>query len=1839
MLHDHRSRSTTDTMENQLLIIEDLENTIRSRPVNENLCSYVLSTSRGLLDATNPNEVRHRVWRLYIHLVQGRAECIGQQRYLLFDLIRKNDRRSEDIPFRIDLLNALTDYGRSISYYENDIADCMVLFLSNLIERRTNISLKVKKLPWEVQKELLQLITGLVKFNSSHISSNNSQALCLMIQYTCQLAFDSDLPAELEKIYEFFNVVLSYGHLPNQFDNLSLVVVVVCNGMNKKNLFGICQKIMRNLLGTHLGFACLRTLMHIIEDQTNYTEPALIRGAVYFLVHSLWGDFHTKKATLSPNTVLPAFKNLLENEQIASPCIFLEICNGIHMFLMSVINPTKNANKLLQRRPSLMPEDLPEITEIVTEWTWNLVLDVCHNLVYSMIVKEDELKDNKELVSMIQLLIEALKDLLSQVLSVNDFAENEQMSNDYVSLLLLMNEDFISRLFDIIQRGINYLSSESILKLISYRFKYITENLTVIPNRDWFSELDHLMTDFFSQSNLSTDIRKQFLLQMQQFLSTNSSYISSDAFFSKVAKNHFSSSPNQNRSSEIGISFLLYFVKELNVPENLAQIIALFIKATLTLIAKLFLRKHSVDIHGGAIRVGTNVHQQVTHQISAPYPSNQADLCNDLVYFVESLASIFQEKFDHQQCHEIAVDTFAKSPPQSTFSFSSPPSLYNRSFSYDVKIKYSPFVLLSGNYTSDVKSRLDKPPGILLQETFYSALHTIILENIKSETDWTVLETVFDNLAQLLKNKGLVMAVSERCVASNENRFGEHFFHDSLIPLLEKFASIDSLNTRLGEIDFGDCKLAKADVLLHVFKSISELVSYPLLPSNQTLLINKCLKNGLVQFSSKPTWLRQCIISLTICSIEMQTTMNKFLKDIIITLSQISSSKTLAVPKLEFLSNIILFPDLYYTFTVKQYLSIFSIATQYVSPNKYGEYIVTLALRQVQMWFLCSPAAFRVSLMKFLSKQLKTTILESSSSIDSTTPQLSQRLNSISLGSDHRNSNSNLDSHHSSSLHFSSSSAFNVPLTSQITTEGLILDPNNREQSKVELVEVCMDMFSANAFNTTSPLPLKPSMIDKILNRQKAQMWLIGHKIVQITPTVCSARAVKNGLCNKCYYICHMNAAEPEMESMVSSSASSQSNIFSERSTLSNQLSCEQMSRPIISDASSLASSRRRHRSEIHSSRVMNSAQPLFTHDDTYFSKRRSTAESALFSPITTPTTKAFENINASDPDLLTNNSDVDCRYCRCWCQNWAEILIRRSTGNTRWISRVENHLGDFPYWTRNSKEADDSLAEIFSHTDPEINMALKMQIEADEEPDDKIEHQSTTDITQQQLISTPVTRASSFGSRRPADISEQQQTSKQKPEVQPKHQVLERVERRLQKDFSVDQDDPPTVSLLSTQPSQLTAPSPVNSNASSDMTVTSPDRNSANYRDRSSTISVMTPVQKSASSTGVFQAPPPKSSSSLNMSSSRPSISSGALSPQAVFLQLYYNSTFKDVNELSLSEKPILLEKNDALVRSISCLDRITPYETHKIACLYIGPGQAKSKIDILSNQIGSLRYTNFLLKIGHTVNLKDVDPSVCFLGGLDQNEDGPYAISWGDHLVQAIFHVGTLMPHKDRHCTNKMRHIGNDFVAIIYNNSGEKFDICTIKGDGQFLQAMVVITPLERESNSVQMIGAKKEFIEFIGHSEAQIISDHALPVYVRQLALHANLAAMVSHTSKSFKSYNISNWISRLQNIKRIRSRVCEGLPLYNSEMVHYLRGSAAPPQTPHPLSASSPHGRFRLGTGVASQSSRDESDSVISSSVASPNIAPGSAGTNSGAFEYETGTRLVFPDFTEFTKEPN
>nr|CAD7419085.1 unnamed protein product [Timema cristinae] len=80
-------------------------------------------------------------------------------------------------------------------------------------------------------------------------------------------------------------------------------------------------------------------------------------------------------------------------------------------------------------------------------------------------------------------------------------------------------------------------------------------------------------------------------------------------------------------------------------------------------------------------------------------------------------------------------------------------------------------------------------------------------------------------------------------------------------------------------------------------------------------------------------------------------------------------------------------------------------------------------------------------------------------------------------------------------------------------------------------------------------------------------------------------------------------------------------------------------------------------------------------------------------------------------------------------------------------------------------------------------------------------------------------------------------------------------------------------------------------------------------------------------------------------------------ISPSFIFLQLYHAAHFGNI-----SDKPLLLSQSQVVQRALKNLDRIPPYETHKIGVLYVGGGQASQEADILNNQFGSLRYTEFL-------------------------------------------------------------------------------------------------------------------------------------------------------------------------------------------------------------------------------------------------------------------------------------
>ena len=99
--------------------------------------------------------------------------------------------------------------------------------------------------------------------------------------------------------------------------------------------------------------------------------------------------------------------------------------------------------------------------------------------------------------------------------------------------------------------------------------------------------------------------------------------------------------------------------------------------------------------------------------------------------------------------------------------------------------------------------------------------------------------------------------------------------------------------------------------------------------------------------------------------------------------------------------------------------------------------------------------------------------------------------------------------------------------------------------------------------------------------------------------------------------------------------------------------------------------------------------------------------------------------------------------------------------------------------------------------------------------------------------------------------------------------------------------------------------------------------------------------------------------------------------------------------------------------------------------------------------------------------------------------------------------------MPNKakDPKCNDKKRHIGNNFVTIVYNNSGEEYDISTIRC--QFTHACVIVEPLEMGTNYA-FIKGRPEVAEMQYYAqEKTLISDVNLALFVRQLAVHANVS----------------------------------------------------------------------------------------------------------------------------------
>ncbi|XP_015792101.1 tuberin [Tetranychus urticae] len=1040
--------------------------------------------------------------------------------------------------------------------------------------------------------------------------------------------------------------------------------------------------------------------------------------------------------------------------------------------------------------------------------------------------------------------------------------------------------------------------------------------------------------------------------------------------------------------------------------------------------------------------------------------------------------------------------------------------------------------------------------GLINSPSFDEKLPKLI-DTLAHEKDWEVLCALLAKLPYFLTTEALIHNSSPE----NINKLTQTLCH-----MVENVNFEHLSNTPDG--------MNKAFFQSYIYPILSNLVAYHKLiePPYQSALV-KVLTGGL-PFIRQSTC--QCINALSLCVVEMQDTMIKYLPDVLLSLTKNSATVQIAIPILEFLSYVTLHPRLYKDFVSNHYLSIFATVLPFTNPSRFSDFIVAMAFRVMSMWFLKCRLPYRKVIISYIIRGLQVNVIQSIKESE----EIRKRSGSF-------NSDVALKSNESLSNNAQNASNSNTALT------------HSNEKFHKELVESHMDLLSRYTQGLCSTLPEPMSGQDMILDRSITSTWLLGQRLITITTSGCRSRTFLDGYCERCYRFCKLGSGSDFSNDDVFNPTRN-SSMFNDPGNFNQPPDygggmLSNVATNYSENERNTSSSRRRH-------------QSAFTPNLTSSSK---------------PTSRAFDDSHLNFNSSFAANDDYEeSSTCSCWCEGWAEIIIRRASGTTSWKMRIQNRL-NVPCYPCNPFDSltndltpiypskpvkndsvdgdssvvrgEDALASDTPESSPpvfkrvssspdmergedvgqnsknlsasgspataievtsdngEANRPVEEEVIAEENNLAKLSRASSLgrgDTTK----TSPFSRASSFSWKSPSRF-----TSKKSEVSSPGYESVGK-EVFFNSDTKPDSDQEPMTegknysnqSIISPLKATLSSNMPSNPRTPPKTPAKLEDINESkteNFsyvpRGRLATISVMTPALVRSNATASI-----KRSSSNQRITEVSNPRNDGIKPSFIFLQLFYDSSISD--GFCKSEKPLILPSTESIRNALTNLDRILPHEMHKIGVIYIDSDQQQDLSQILSNRYGSFRYMKFIRGLGTLIKLKDIDTSSYYIGGLAKDgKDGVFAVNWKDNLTQVVFHISTLMPNKenDPDRNDKKLHIGNDCICIMYNNSGQEIDVNSLRISKPVVAA-IVIRPLEYENNHVMIHLFEDGLKQIIGPRDSVILSDVALPSYVRQLSLNLNIASLIYHSKRSSTgSLYASNCVERLRQIERIKQKTLE------------------------------------------------------------------------------------------------
>uniref|UniRef100_A0AAY4EAG7 Tuberin n=1 Tax=Denticeps clupeoides TaxID=299321 RepID=A0AAY4EAG7_9TELE len=1625
---------------NRIHVINHVCDLAKSKKFEEHAVEAVWKAVEDMLHPEAPPEARHAVLQLLRAIIQGQGEKLGPLRAYFFKIIWNYQPCNEDLADRLEVFKALTENGKDITYLEEDIARFVLLWMDT-----------------GLTADFLHVLVNLVKFNSCYLDQNVS----LMVQKICLLCNRTTSSTDIEVALQVLDAVVCYNCLPS--DSLTIFIITLCRTVNVKEFCESCWKLMRKVLGTHLGHSAIYTMCRIMEERAYTEDAALLRGAVFFVGMALWGAHRLPALKNTPTLVLPSFYKAMT---CANEVVSYEI-------VLSITRLIKKYGKELQ---------------VVT---WDILLTIIERLLHQI-----QTIGSSELKAIVYELLSTVEELYEQ----NGYHGSQE------------------KFFSLVEKCADRRPDASVLTLITYRAQSIQ------PAKDgWIQNLYRLMEKFFRTETRSM-IRIKVLHILSFVLSTNRQLYEEELIEVVVI-------PHLSQIAED---------RDPLVRKQATQLL--------------------VDLAEGCSTHHFNSLLDIIEKVRSNFGMRLQGTLNLFIFLLH---------YKHKYCSAIASAIRLQ-----VFDFlllMRADSLYRLGVpNKDGVLRFSPYCYCdvgepekrpaekkpSGSVSPPAGSPAPpaQPSSIRTAHLPYSLAFGVLLQCLKMETDWKVLKLVLDKMQWMLQYK--VLLLTSHC---SIDQLCSTLCSMVVAPVTDRLIS-----ERLKKTPDG---FSRTDVQLGVVPVLTALASYHnyLEQSRQRELV-QCLETGLIYRCAK-----QSVVALTMCTVEMPDIMIKLLPALIVKLTHISATVAMASPMLEFLSTLVRLPHLYANFVAEQYVSVFAISLPYTNPSKFNQYIVSLAHHVIAMWFIRCRLTFRKDFVQYITKGLRSNALlpfddtHEQSSFRARSTSLNERpksLRTAKVAKPSPSSNSPIkelkdlsamDAFRSRSI---SVSEHAVRRMQQSTTtcslgsadENAVVQADDALKTvHLELTETCLDMMARYVFSNFSALPKRSPIAEFLLAGGQTMTWLVGNKLVTITTSGGASTQALLGLdpTERPGGGGEMTRSDPSLHTRQTKEAPGK---------LESQ-STQQQSRT--------ARIRVRSMSGGHALRggPGQSLSPLVSPSDGEFCGPL---------PPPGPPLDGLASLLANEDQSASfraKDKPSLAEFLPMLTQGWAEIFIRRPSGNTSWLMCLENppspfssELGNMPLQELSSvlmamdgmKEPPSdpvsapaqipqthSKASLIQRSNtgeqepstPRIRTVFKRSSSSSSQDDDKSTLEEVSEgaipIDQPSLTLSPT---GVLESDLPFPHSQTLNKSSSSPELQT---LPEAFAKATAGPGSAAGNTPRSRTPVDGRP-QAEREGGAVANVQGDLSrpggpcSSSGPLSPSGHRPRGHTISVSAPSSRRERKTDrdSYQSRPGPSNSEKN----------NGLSPSFVFLQLYHSPFFG--NE---ANKPLLLPKSQLIDRAVKVLDQMPPYDTHKIGVVFVGVGQVNNEVAILSNEYGSNRYAQFLTGLGKLIHLKDCDPDQIFLGGLDQyGDDGEFTYCWHDDIMQAIFHIATLMPNKesDKGCCNKKRHIGNDFVVVVYNDSSEEYKLGTIKGQFNFVE--VVIKPLDYESNLVTL-QCRKDLEGLVDTSVAKIVSDRNLPLLVRQMALHANMASLVHQNRSNPSDAYASKWLARLRHIKRIRTRI--------------------------------------------------------------------------------------------------